>query len=124
MGSHLNSTPSWPDNFGHVAEPIFSLRFIMAHIGTDNIFLSGRRGDDLVRHSAQCLAHTGSPTHVYFTSLLDFHSGTLSHSNDLVGFLSEFYSLSVPMLSSLRQWIFLELSLSLIHLCIFQRDCP
>lgn len=33
MGSHLNSSPHWPYNLGCVAEPIFSLRFIIAKIG-------------------------------------------------------------------------------------------
>lgn len=33
MGSHLNSSPHWPYNLGCVAEPIFSLRFIIAKTG-------------------------------------------------------------------------------------------
>ena len=48
MGSHVNSSPHWPYNLGCVAEPIFSLRFIIAKIGM--ITLSSQVGwaDDFV----------------------------------------------------------------------------
>lgn len=46
--SRLNSIPYQPDNLGHVAKLLFSLRFILANIGIDNLFLSGWLGDDLV----------------------------------------------------------------------------